>query len=31
MLLKTADLDVLEERDEQEEDGDKLTREGFFK
>ncbi|CDW82526.1 UNKNOWN [Stylonychia lemnae] len=29
--LKTVDLDVLEERDEQEEDGDKLTREGFYK
>ena len=26
-----ADLDVLEEKDEYEEDGDKLTREGFYK
>eukprot|EP00347_Sterkiella_histriomuscorum_P021495 403333781 len=30
-LLKTTDLDILEERDENEEDGDKLTREGFYK
>jgi hypothetical protein len=29
--LKTVDLDVLEEKDELEEDGDKLTKEGFYK
>jgi len=28
--IKTADLDILEEKDEFEEDGDKQTREGFY-
>jgi hypothetical protein len=29
--LKNMGLDVLEEKSEHEEDGDKLTREGFYK
>lgn len=29
--LKMLDLDILEEKSEQEEDGDKMTRENFYK
>ena len=29
--MKSKDLDVLEEKSEKEEDGDKLTKEGFYK